>query len=941
VLDYDAADRVLTRTVDPSTTSPAYTGLNLVTRYEYDALGRQTRTVDPGGVATVAEYDLNGQVTRQIVDAGAGKLNLTTTTTYDQRGKTLTVTDPGGTVTRYTYDKLGRRTEEVVDPNGLALRTSYGYDKNDNVLIKTVSNPAGDSVTRYAYDAANRLIYTVDPVGAVTKYDYDANGNVIRKTAYADPIPTSNSLKVAYTTGASNTAARSPVTVNAGETITMTVRFKSDAKTAVRIYTGAHSEWMTGNGDWQTLTLSRTIASTEQLPSYIDVKDLDGASHPNGGYALFDNLIITSNQRGIIFTDAFDNIAPWFQPSWGNGSLQHINLANPNDAVTNALRVDPAMDQITRNVYDAANRLIYTVDPAGAVTKYDYDANGNVAQKTAYANTIPATSQPGNVVADASRDVVTRNIYDAANRLIYTVDAVGAVTRYDYDANGNVLQKTAYATLPMENVDIVKRFAATIDQETFALRSTASFTVAIAGTYTFYTNSDDGSRLYINGNEIINNDALQAPVRKTGSITLGVGTHTLVQTYFEQGGAQLNRFGIEAGPLGTNATNNFGISFGQMNIEVFDYTGSYTSLNAGGTGSVGLNNSSVGSVLNLVGSLNAVVTDAGQLGRLVVLDPARDQVSKYTYDAANRQTRTTYPTVGIYSGESNAALLANGATGAASRIETSSSLYTQAYYDAAGNIVANRDAAGAMRYQAYDATGQMRYAVDAEGYVTGYVRDALGNVTALTRYADKIADATRTAWGGNAPSLATIAALLSNNSANRTISTEYDASGRAVQITEPSIHAHDGTNAFTASPVTKHTYNALGQIIQTQVRKDNTTWLNTYRYYDQRGLEIATIDALRNVTTQRYDAFGNVTERTEYANPLGTTVTIGTAGYTLPGARPASLLIRIIAGSAKHRSMWSTAQTQPAMASPCTQTRTTRACQNHLAQGSTMRAIWE
>jgi YD repeat-containing protein len=944
VLEYDAADRVLTRTVDPSTTSPAYTGLNLVTRYEHDALGRQTKTTDPNGVITVTEYDLNGQVTRQIADAGTGKLNLTTVTTYDQRGKTLTVTDAGGTVTRYTYDKLGRRIEEMVDPTGLALKTSYSYDNNDNVISKTVSNPGGDSITRYAYDAEDRLVYSVDPVGAVTKYEYDANGNVVRKTAYA--------------------------------------------------------------------------------------------------------------------------------------------------------------------------------------------------------NTIQATTQPSSVVADATGDVITRSIYDATNRLTHTVDGMGTVTKYEYDANGNVLQKTAYATLPMENVDMVKRFAATNDQETFALRSTVSFTVAIAGTYTFYTNSDDGSRLYINGTEIINNDALQGPTRKTGSIALSAGTHTLVQTYFDQGGAQLNQFGVDTGPSGTNATSNFGISFGQMNIEVFNYTGSYSSLNASGTGSLGLNNSGVGSVLSLVGSVTAVVTDAGQLGRSVVLDPAsdqvtrythdaanrvqymvdptgavtkydynangnvasktayadaiptsnslkisyttgkantawrssvtvnagetitmtlrfktdaksaaqiyigthsglmmgngdwqtltvtrtitsnevlpsyidvadldgashpnggyalfddlvitsnqrgviftdsfntispwsqafwgngslehinvantndtmanalrvdpardqttrnvhdaadrlqymvdgtgavtkydydangnvlkktayanpiaaaalassvvadpaRDQVTQYTYDAANRQIRTTYPTVGIYSGESTTALLANGATGTASRVETSSSLYTQAYYDASGNIVANRDAAGNMRYQAYDAAGQMRYAVDAEGYVTGYVRDAMGNVTALTRYTDKIADATRTTWGEATPSLTTISALLTNNSANRTITTEYDASGRAVQVTEPSVYAHDGTNAFTSSPVTRHTYNALGQIVQTQVKKDNTSWISTYRYYDQRGLEIAAIDALRNVTTQRYDAFGNVTERTEYANPLANTVSINATAYTLPGA---------------------------------------------------------
>ena len=32
---------------------------------------------------------------------------------------------------------------------------------------------------RYVYDAQNRLLYTLDGIGAVTKYTYDAKDNVI------------------------------------------------------------------------------------------------------------------------------------------------------------------------------------------------------------------------------------------------------------------------------------------------------------------------------------------------------------------------------------------------------------------------------------------------------------------------------------------------------------------------------------------------------------------------------------------------------------------------------------------------------------------------------------------------------------------------------------------------------------------------------------------
>src|SRR5262249_9771066 len=110
-----------------------------------------------------------------------------------------------------------------------------------------------------------------------------------------------------------------------------------------------------------------------------------------------------------------------------------------------------ANQNITRNFYDANDQLSYAVDARGAVTKYEYDANGNVVKKTAYINllttiTTDATQLEKAVVVDATRDHMTRNSYDANNRLNYTVDAIGAVAKYEYDANGNIVKKTEYAS---------------------------------------------------------------------------------------------------------------------------------------------------------------------------------------------------------------------------------------------------------------------------------------------------------------------------------------------------------------------------------------------------------------------------------------------------------------------------------------------------------------
>ena len=46
-----------------------------------------------------------------------------------------------------------------------------------------------------------------------------------------------------------------------------------------------------------------------------------------------------------------------------------------------------------------------------------------------------------------------------------------------------------------------------------------------SGKYTFYTQSDDGSNLYVDGVQIVANDGLHAPRKREGSISLNQGVH--------------------------------------------------------------------------------------------------------------------------------------------------------------------------------------------------------------------------------------------------------------------------------------------------------------------------------------------------------------------------------------------------------------------------------
>jgi putative heme-binding domain-containing protein len=73
-------------------------------------------------------------------------------------------------------------------------------------------------------------------------------------------------------------------------------------------------------------------------------------------------------------------------------------------------------------------------------------------------------------------------------------------------------------------------------RDAFALRFTGTLEVPKDGDYVFFTESDDGSRLYLDGKLVVNNDGLHGMAEKSGAAKLKAGIHALVVTYFDNGG---------------------------------------------------------------------------------------------------------------------------------------------------------------------------------------------------------------------------------------------------------------------------------------------------------------------------------------------------------------------------------------------------------------------
>jgi predicted phosphodiesterase len=68
--------------------------------------------------------------------------------------------------------------------------------------------------------------------------------------------------------------------------------------------------------------------------------------------------------------------------------------------------------------------------------------------------------------------------------------------------------------------------------------------VAQTGTQTFFLNSDDGSKLYINGELVIDHDGDHSAIKKTGQTILAAGKHKIRVEYFERSGGQFLQAGL-------------------------------------------------------------------------------------------------------------------------------------------------------------------------------------------------------------------------------------------------------------------------------------------------------------------------------------------------------------------------------------------------------------
>ena len=677
------------------------------TEYEYDTLGRMVKQTSPEveiegvltALETVYQYDAAGHLLAVTDPRGASSFrdgDFTTWYFYDVRGRQVAVMDALGTAaemdaegipsapdaqhsTWTKYDAIGNAVAMV---DALGYTTRCVYDDRD-MLVKTILPQVQDAdgawiqpTAEQGYDADGQVVWSQDALGNRTHYVYDAIG---RQTYMMDALGTwtdensDNVLDLAEI----NTATHVTQTVydERGNVVAVT-----DARgTATPSEAYDYTTWFFYDD------LGRQTAVTGALSDAADLAiaaaaDGDGDGIPDApleGHSAFmvydaaGNVIrmedALSNRSYFVYdalgrqTHGMDALGTWtdtsnigFLDADEVGTADHVVITQ-YDALGNITSSTDILGNTTEYRYDALGRLEEVEDASGSVTRTAYDAAGNV---------VSSVDARGAGTPDDDGDFTIRHEYDALNRKVRQIlpdttaadgdDGNGAndpTIRYEYDAVGNLVSVTD------------PRGIATIDE---------------SGDYrTEYEYDALGRKV---------SEILPAVVNaETGAVEHGEITY----------GCDLNgnvRWVEDA--LG-NRTHYVYDAVGRQ-MYAMDALGTWTDQDG----------DSVLDSAEVSAATHVTRTDYDLVGNIQAVTDALGNMASYAYDARNRITTETLPTVFDPAGNAT----------------TSTTHYG---YDPAGRLLYVEDALGNRTYSFYDALGRQTCVTDALGSPTDSDSDGI------------------------------------------------------------------------------------------------------------------------------------------------------------------------------------------------------------------------
>ena len=146
--------------------------------YEYNSIGRVTKSIDPGGRVMSYDYDTANNIDLLTVRQTTGSNNeLLRTITYNSQHEPLTDKDAAGQTTVYSYNAYGQILTRANAKNEI---TTFGYGDGTaghpiGYVTSITSSPfnGNSAVTSFTYDSGNRVRTVTDSDGYSVTTDYD------------------------------------------------------------------------------------------------------------------------------------------------------------------------------------------------------------------------------------------------------------------------------------------------------------------------------------------------------------------------------------------------------------------------------------------------------------------------------------------------------------------------------------------------------------------------------------------------------------------------------------------------------------------------------------------------------------------------------------------------------------------------------------------------
>lgn len=455
------------------------------TDYTYDANGRvKTETVYPilGGDGITKTYTYDGPNLVAISIGGITDANgnilpdVTESYTYDVMGRQLTHTDASGNVTSTAYDVRGKIIS-VTAPDGSI--TEYDYNLVDNK-------------TTFSSDLRESLVYDFDPFGyresvvyasgeLVSESFYDEQGRVVAEATSRN----SSAASTAYYAYDAFDRVKEKLVYGADNLIAYRETYEYDD--ALDSNTSLVTKTVHGNGDVPDLV---TETYTNKYGEVI--KEDVGGIITQYSYNYVGDPIRTYYGDTTLATYTYDHLGNVTSEKNAAGDTRTVTY----DAIGRKIAETDFLGNMTAYTYDNAGRLLTVTTPVtdtlNSVTKYYYDANGNVIK----------TEQTAQAEGEETQWRTVEQVYDNMNRvtdiITHVSDTEKQYTHYEYDLAGDLTGVYTGMTVPfdMANPDSYSHIAYTYDARgnntslTDALGQTESYTYDSLGMVVSATQRD-------------------------------------------------------------------------------------------------------------------------------------------------------------------------------------------------------------------------------------------------------------------------------------------------------------------------------------------------------------------------------------------------------------------------------------------------------------------